>query len=148
MAEKGELARAETGSTVSGTWCENSFDQHWCYAAHIREHPQHYTAPWTATGYLRLLPDTELLESICENEQATRDCDLTLAGGAAGVISRPEIRMLIDQGWGMIAIDTNILVYAHGRDSEWHEKAPLFVGGSESRHGNGKAGLIRACSTD
>ena len=41
----------------------------------------------------------------------------------------------------MIAIDTNILVYAHGRDSEWHEKAPLFVGGSESRHGNGKAGI-------
>ena len=23
----------------------------------------------------------------------------------------------------MIAVDTNILVYAHRRDSEWHEKA-------------------------
>jgi uncharacterized protein len=28
----------------------------------------------------------------------------------------------------MIAVDTNILVYAHRRDSEWHEKASAAVG--------------------
>jgi uncharacterized protein len=29
----------------------------------------------------------------------------------------------------MIAVDTNILVYAHRRDSEWHEKASRVVRG-------------------
>ena len=29
----------------------------------------------------------------------------------------------------MIAVDTNILVYAHRRDSEWHEKASRAVAG-------------------
>jgi uncharacterized protein len=28
----------------------------------------------------------------------------------------------------MIAVDTNILVYAHRRDSEWHEKAAAAIG--------------------
>ena len=27
----------------------------------------------------------------------------------------------------MIAVDTNILVYAHRRDSEWHEKAYRLI---------------------
>jgi toxin-antitoxin system PIN domain toxin len=29
----------------------------------------------------------------------------------------------------MIAVDTNILVYAHRRDSEWHEKAAQAIAG-------------------
>lgn len=29
----------------------------------------------------------------------------------------------------MIAVDTNILVYAHREDSEWHERAAVAVGG-------------------
>ena len=31
--------------------------------------PTAYTAPWKATIHFRLLPDTELIESICENEK-------------------------------------------------------------------------------
>jgi hypothetical protein len=31
--------------------------------------PKAYTAPWSATVHFRLLPDTDLIESICENEK-------------------------------------------------------------------------------
>ena len=33
--------------------------------------PKAYTAPWTATLHLHFLPDTELLETVCENSRGT-----------------------------------------------------------------------------
>ena len=43
----------------------------------------------------------------------------------------------------MIAIDTNILVYAHRRDSEWHEKASPVV--AEIAEGAASWGIAWPC---
>jgi len=44
--------------------------------------------------------------------------------GARAGLSWPAVRQAIYEGpRRMIAVDTNILVYAHRRDSEWHEPA-------------------------
>jgi hypothetical protein len=34
--------------------------------------PKAYTAPWTVTLHLELMPDTELIEDVCDNEQDAR----------------------------------------------------------------------------
>src|SRR5207244_3931384 len=34
--------------------------------------PQAYTEPWSFTLHFRLLPDTELIEDVCDNEQDGR----------------------------------------------------------------------------